>query len=61
MKETCRSPVCASAYFGCVRVCVCTLPGHGWGLQSWYSTGDPLQALGELLLSMLVQVRLRER
>lgn len=63
--------LCVSAYFtcvfvclcvrACVCVCACVLPGHGWGLQSWYSTGDPLQAFGEFLPSMPVQVRLRER
>jgi hypothetical protein len=40
---------------------VSVLPGQGWELQSWYSTGDPLQALGLLLPSAEAQVRLRVR
>ncbi len=36
-------------------------PGHGWVLQSWYSTGAPLQANGVLLPSGVAQERLRVR
>ena len=36
---------------------VFSLPGHGWMLQSWYSTGDPTQAFGLVLPSAIVQLR----
>lgn len=37
------------------------LPGQGWMLQSWYSTGDPTQALGLVLPSAVEQLRFRVR
>lgn len=51
----------------CWCVCVCAVvwmfssPLQAWVLQSWYSTGVPLQAKGALLPSRVAQVRFRVR